>query len=192
MSLPSPFSRTQPARSARPTSLKTLEDANKDPVTVATNKLATSFHYSKVKRQQDAVRRRKQRKRQWLMKMYKEGLAQERATTTGAGGAGAGADGAGGGRTGDGRPGAGGAGMGGTTGTIADVVDVADEDWEEHADHLLNWSSTLDFDRCVAVVVDTIETCGVRLAARPRCTDGWHSPVWPRVTRAAPRLHRCN
>jgi len=109
----------------RPVSLKSLEDADKDPVTVATNRLATAFHYSKVRRREDAVRKRKVRKRKWMMKMYKEGLARDRAAVS----AGAGAAGA------------------GATGDLNEVLDMDADDWEDQADELLQWSSTLDFDR---------------------------------------------
>lgn len=39
-----------------------------------------AFHYSRVKRQDEVQRRRKAKKRRWLMRMYQEGLAKERAS----------------------------------------------------------------------------------------------------------------
>lgn len=50
-------------------SLKSLEEAAEDPVARATAARARSFQPMRVMRREDKIRRRKQRKRQWLMKM---------------------------------------------------------------------------------------------------------------------------
>lgn len=104
----------------RPVSLKSLEDADKDPVAAATARLAQEFHYSKLKRQEDVKTKRKRRKQRWLRRMYAEGLAKERGTAKVKKG-----------------------------GDVADVVDFDNDDWEKDAAALLEWSSALDFDSYV-------------------------------------------
>ena len=39
-------------------------------------KMGERFHYSKVVRRQDKIKREKRKKREWLMKLHREGLAQ--------------------------------------------------------------------------------------------------------------------
>ena len=41
-------------------------------------KMGERFHYSKVVRRQDKIKREKRKKREWLMKLHREGLAQNR------------------------------------------------------------------------------------------------------------------
>ena len=150
----------------RPVSLKTLEEADKDPVTVATNRLAKSFHFSKVKRREDALRQRKLKKRKWLMKMYREGLAKER--------------GGGGGKEGEAEEAAA-TNHGKTGGSLEDVLDLEDDEWEDNAEHLLKWSTALDFDRCVLVWVRAVQCAcndmvAVCVRAQLRCglAGCWH------------------
>ena len=51
-----------------------------------------AFHYSRMKRREDTVAKRKAKKRAWLMRMYQEGLATEREPGGGGGGDGSGVD----------------------------------------------------------------------------------------------------
>lgn len=49
-----------------------------DPITVETSTKATVFHFSKLQRKQMVEKRRKQRKIDWMKKMYSEGALQAR------------------------------------------------------------------------------------------------------------------
>ncbi|XP_015196666.1 protein MFI isoform X2 [Lepisosteus oculatus] len=49
-----------------------------DPVTLDSAAKKTEFHYSRIQRRQEVGRRRKQRKIDWMKKMYEDGLLQAR------------------------------------------------------------------------------------------------------------------
>ena len=104
----------------RPVSVKVLSEADEDPVAKATAKLRKDFHYSRVKRGQDLRKRRKEKKREWMRKLYMSGLARERE---------------------DAAPSA----M--TSGGAAAALEG--DDWEEDTDDLLTWSAALDYDTYV-------------------------------------------
>lgn len=143
----------------RPITQRTLHDATgvQAPWGLAEVDVGVPFHYSRVRRKEDLVRKRKAHKRKWLMEMYKEGLAKERDERK---------------VRDEDKPSFGGNATGaydayhlrpppkpGPTsdlvseakggGTEDDLLDaLGQEDIE--ADELLQWSSELDYDRYVA------------------------------------------
>jgi len=66
----------------RPVTVKVLLEADKDPITKETANRQYKFHYSRQQRRSEVALRRKQQKRNWLLKMYREGLAAEKKQTT--------------------------------------------------------------------------------------------------------------
>lgn len=98
--------------------LKVLEEGADEIASRAPRKPAV-FHHSRARRKVDAIAAKKRRKREWMMKMYKEGLAKEKA---------------------------GGVGKPAGDGPLAGRVDWDDDHWEEDAEELLEWSSALDFE----------------------------------------------
>jgi len=60
----------------RPVTLGSLEEADMLPEKRKVQKMGERFHYSKVVRRQDKIKREKRKKREWLMKLHREGLAQ--------------------------------------------------------------------------------------------------------------------
>lgn len=114
----------------RPISVKTLQDMDKTPEELRKEERSQPFHFSRLKRQQDLSHRRKEMKRQWLIKMYRDGLAQE----------------------------AGAKKSGGASKQVqpselrrksSKQIDFEGKDWEEEADELLQWSEELDYDNYV-------------------------------------------
>jgi hypothetical protein len=103
-----------------------------------------AFHYSRVRRGEDAAKQRKATKRAWLAALYRDGLAKERsdweADAAGGQGGQGGAGKGGGGQNGGGA--GGGVGRGGES--------KAGEMKDAELDELLAWSSELDFDAYVA------------------------------------------
>ena len=121
----------------RPVTVKSLEEAESDPVTAITGDKASKFHFSKVKRRADQEARRRQKKRDWMRQMYSLG-------------------GGGGGGEGEGeRAGAPGvAERKQPAPRAADEFGWKEEDYEagEGSDTagLLEWSGALDYDGYVA------------------------------------------
>jgi hypothetical protein len=112
----------------RSVTLEVLVDADEDPIKKKIRKMQSKFHYSRQVRKEDKMIARKQKKRKWMMKMYREGLAKERPEVLAAA-----------------------AGRGGNDmnhGYMKDhlEVDFNGDHWEEEAENLLEWSETLDFD----------------------------------------------
>jgi len=62
----------------RPVAVKTLREAEMDPVAKATAARRVPWHWSKLKRHEDKEARRRERKRRWLQRLYADGLARER------------------------------------------------------------------------------------------------------------------
>ena len=90
------------------------------------------WHFSKLKRREDATIKRKQRKRQWMQKMYALGKQEAEGGSSVAGGSAW-------------RlltDGNGGAGTGGASGTGS----LDDEDDEAMVEEMLKWSDALDFE----------------------------------------------
>ncbi|KAL5457328.1 hypothetical protein EMCRGX_G034576 [Ephydatia muelleri] len=102
----------------RPVSVRLFEPAYDAVITEDPSKLK-AFHHSKLQRREDLKRRQKQRKLEWLKKMYRDGSLQAKA------GLDATADRA----------------MDATQVCKADTVDDVDD-----VDELLSWSSRLDFE----------------------------------------------
>jgi len=61
----------------RPVTVKVLAEADNDPVARETAAKESNFHYSRLKRREDLETKRKNQKRQWMQKMYQEGLIKE-------------------------------------------------------------------------------------------------------------------
>ena len=66
----------------RPVTVKVLLEAENDPVTKETANRDESFHFSRLKRREDLQLKRKQQKRDWMQKMYREGLIKEAGVTS--------------------------------------------------------------------------------------------------------------
>jgi hypothetical protein len=62
----------------RPVTAKSVEDAQNDPVTAKSAAYQLPYHYSKLKRAQNKESQRKAAKRDWLKKLYAQGLANEK------------------------------------------------------------------------------------------------------------------
>lgn len=62
----------------RPVTAKVISEATKDPVSIATCRKTIPFHYSKQKRRQDVRRAKLNKKREWMKKIYQEGILKER------------------------------------------------------------------------------------------------------------------
>jgi hypothetical protein len=60
----------------RPVTVKVLQEAEDDPVAKETANREQKFHWSRQKRRQDIETKRKMQKRNWMQKMYKEGLEE--------------------------------------------------------------------------------------------------------------------
>jgi len=106
----------------RSVTLEILIDSDEDPKKRKIKKLGQRFHYSRQVRKEDKMIARKQKKRKWMMKMYREGLAKERPEVLAAA-----------------------AGRGGSMNMQLEV-DFDGDNWEEEAENLLEWSNELDFD----------------------------------------------
>ena len=109
----------------RPVTVKSLEEADSDPVTAITGDRASKFHFSKIKRREDMEAKRRKKKREWMRAMYSlgsEGRA-EREEKLGAA-------------------------------ESANEIGFNDEDYEaadgSEAAGLLEWSGALDYDGYVA------------------------------------------
>uniref|UniRef100_A0A7S1UGA4 Uncharacterized protein n=1 Tax=Phaeomonas parva TaxID=124430 RepID=A0A7S1UGA4_9STRA len=63
----------------RPVTLQVIQDKGLDPVYKETHARSKPFHWSRLQRQEDVLRKRKAKKRRWLQKMYMDGLAAEKA-----------------------------------------------------------------------------------------------------------------
>lgn len=61
----------------RPVTVKVLAEADNDPITKETASRDSKHHWSRLKRREDLEAKRKLQKRQWMQKMYREGLVQE-------------------------------------------------------------------------------------------------------------------
>jgi hypothetical protein len=61
----------------RPVTVKVLAEADNDPITKETASRDSQHHWSRLKRREDLEKKRKDQKRTWMQKMYKEGLIQE-------------------------------------------------------------------------------------------------------------------
>ena len=112
----------------RPVTLRTVRDA-KSEAEQRKEDIAERFHYSKVKRGEDSVKRQKRRKREWMRKLYAEGLAKERHQSEIA------RD-----KIRKGRA------LGGQEIGMGAAVDFDADTWEEEAEDLLTWTETLDFE----------------------------------------------
>jgi len=113
----------------RPITVKTLQDMDKTPEMIREEAKSQPFHFSRIKRQQDIAQRRREQKRKWLMKMYKEGLAQESAEAKGTDLHSYLVE-----QKGD------------IAGDAEIEVDFDGDDWEVEANALLQWSEELDYD----------------------------------------------
>lgn len=116
----------------RSVSAKSLEDARDDPVTATTTTYQLPYHYSKLKRVQNKEAQRKAAKRAWMKKLYSQGLANEkdefhRSRSTLVRRAAA-AD----------RP--------LKPEDTQFLFDFDDDNWEQAAEEMLQWSDNLDFD----------------------------------------------
>jgi hypothetical protein len=107
----------------RSVTLEVLTDADEDPTKRKVRNMGQRFHYSRQVRREDKMIARKHKKRKWMMKMYREGLAKERPEILAAA-----------------------AGRGGSMHMQQLEVDFDGDNWEEEAANLLEWSETLDFD----------------------------------------------
>jgi hypothetical protein len=101
----------------RPVAAGVLQEADMLPEQRNLKSLRKRFHYSRQVRKQDKVASQKRKKRQWMMKLYKEGLASNKDFPQG---------------------------KKKTTKTI--FRRRKQDNWEEQAEELLEWSSALDFD----------------------------------------------
>ena len=112
----------------RPVTLRTVRDG-KSEAAQRKEDMAERFHYSKIKRGEDRARRQKRRKREWMRKLYAEGLAKERQDSDVARG-----------KVRRGRA------LGGQAIGMGAAVDFDADTWEEEADDLLVWTENLDFE----------------------------------------------
>lgn len=109
---------------------QSLEDAAEDPVARSTAMSLPStlpggrYHYSTLKRRVNRDVERKKKKREWMMKMYKEGMAKSSSKTSS--------------ETKE------------QSSTWDSLHDADDPGWEAEADALLKWSEELDYDQYVA------------------------------------------
>ena len=61
----------------RPVAVKTLQEAEADPLTKLTAARRQPWHWSRLQRNEDRQAKRKERRRRWLMRLYREGLATD-------------------------------------------------------------------------------------------------------------------
>lgn len=59
----------------RPVAARTLQEAEMDPVARATAARAVPWHWSRLKRREDKEARQRLKRRKWMMRLYREGLA---------------------------------------------------------------------------------------------------------------------
>jgi len=115
----------------RPVTAKVLAEANADPIAQATGarRAVSSFHYSKLVRQQDRERARRHKKLLWMQKLYAQGLltAADRPEQQA--------------EDQDDQAEK-------TPRTLFDV-DFDDENWEAEADDMFQWAAALDYDEYV-------------------------------------------
>ena len=64
----------------RPVTLGVLEDADMEPEKRKVMEMQQRFHYSKVQRKQDRLKRQKRKRRNWMMKLYSKGLVDDKRT----------------------------------------------------------------------------------------------------------------
>ena len=112
----------------RPVTLRTVRDA-KSEVDQRKEDMAERFHFSKMKRTEDRVKRQRRRKREWMRKLYAEGLAKERHQSEVPRGT-----------IRKGRA------LGGQEIGMGAAVDFDADTWEEEAEDLLTWTENLDFE----------------------------------------------
>ena len=107
----------------RPVSAAAVEaaaEASAPPAPLPTEK-GQPFHFSRVKRQAALVAKRKQRRKEWLMKMYKGGLSRDVQDN---------------------------AALAQFATEYPDEIERGDElDWESEADELAAWTRNLDFEQ---------------------------------------------
>lgn len=61
----------------RPVAVKTIQEAEADPLTKMTAARRQPWHWSRLQRHEDKQAKRKGRRRRWLMRLYREGLAAD-------------------------------------------------------------------------------------------------------------------
>ena len=61
----------------RPVAPRLLQDAKEDPVTVDTGAKVINYHHDRIKRQSDRAAARDTKRREWMLRMYREGKAKE-------------------------------------------------------------------------------------------------------------------
>ena len=102
----------------RPVTLRSLQEGTNES-TQRQQDMAERFHYSRLRRKQDRILRKKRRKREWMKKLYMHGFVKEREEQEIYQ------------RGKDDRE---------------HTVDFDDPHWEEEANDLLTWTDGLDFD----------------------------------------------
>ncbi|KAF0752938.1 hypothetical protein AaE_005863, partial [Aphanomyces astaci] len=92
-----------------------------DPITVATANRPRAYHHLRVVRQQQVIRQRKEKKRQWMKQLYMDHL-QEKASDNNTD----------------------------IVAAAEPAIDFDSPDWEAQATDMFNWADKLDFDDYVA------------------------------------------